>query len=321
MPEPVLLSDSFAYCRRTARTAARNFYYGFRLLPAEKRDALCALYTFMRGVDDISDEPGDLAAKTRGLAKCRAQMDRALAGEFDSDPVWPAFREVMARYQIPARYLHDLISGAEMDLTVSRYETFDRLREYCYRVAGTVGRCCLHVFGFSDPQAPELAETLGIAFQLTNILRDLRKDYQMGRIYLPEEDLARFQVRGEDLGRASDHALEKDRAGANVLNLVRFESERAWQLYADGWPLISLVHEDSRAALWALARIYSGILEKIEIRDYNVLAAPVARLSTTEKIWILMQAKLGWRGSDNVPRKRDGDRRRAGGSFLGRRAS
>ncbi len=161
MPEPVLLSDSFAYCRRTARSAARNFYYGFRLLPAEKRDALCALYTFMRGVDDISDEPGDVAAKTRGLAQCRAQMDRALAGEFDSDPVWPAFREVMSRYQIPTRYLHDLISGAEMDLTVSRYETFDRLREYCYRVAGTVGLCCLHVFGFSDPQAPELAETSG----------------------------------------------------------------------------------------------------------------------------------------------------------------
>jgi phytoene synthase len=184
MPEPVLLSDSFAYCRRTARSAARNFYYGFRLLPAEKRDALCALYTFMRGVDDISDEPGDIAAKTRALAQCRAQMDRALAGEFDSDPVWPAFREVMSRYQIPTRYLHDLISGAEMDLTVSRYETFDRLREYCYRVAGTVGLCCLHVFGFSDPEAPELAETLGIAFQLTNILRDLRKDYQIGRIYL-----------------------------------------------------------------------------------------------------------------------------------------
>jgi phytoene/squalene synthetase len=148
MPEPVLLSDSFAYCRRTARTAARNFYYGFRLLPAEKRDALCALYTFMRGVDDISDEPGDIAAKTKGLAQCRAQMDRALAGDFDSDPVWPAFREVMARYRIPTRYLHDLISGAEMDLTVTRYETFDRLREYCYRVAGTVGLCCLCVFGY-----------------------------------------------------------------------------------------------------------------------------------------------------------------------------
>jgi phytoene synthase len=207
----------------------------------------------------------------------------------------------MARYQIPTRYLHDLISGAEMDLTVSRYETFDRLREYCYRVAGTVGLCCLHVFGFSDPQAPELAETLGIAFQLTNILRDLRKDYQIGRIYLPEEDLARFQVRGDDLGRDPGNdpgdAPDNRPAGGNVVNLVRFESQRAWQLYAEGWPLISLVHQDSRAALWALARIYSGILEKIEIRDYNVLAAPVARLSTTEKIWILMQAKLGRRSS------------------------
>ena len=148
----------------------------------------------------------------------------------------------VTRYQIPTRYLHDLISGAEMDLTVTRYETFDRLREYCYRVAGTVGLCCLCVFGYSDPRAPELAETLGIAFQLTNILRDLRKDYQLGRIYLPAEDLARFQVQGEDLGRELDQAG----AGANVVSLVRFESERAWQLYAEGWPLISLVHEDSR---------------------------------------------------------------------------
>jgi phytoene synthase len=160
-----------------------------------------------------------------------------------------------------------------------------------------VGLCCLHVFGFSDPQAPELAETLGIAFQLTNILRDLREDYQIGRIYLPEEDLARFQVRGDDLGRDPGDAPDNRPAGGNVVNLVRFESQRAWQLYAEGWPLISLVRQDSRAALWALARIYSGILEKIEIRDYNVLAAPVARLSTTEKIWILMQAKLGWRSS------------------------
>src|SRR5271170_5496700 len=132
MPEKVSVPASYDYCRNLARVAARNFYYGFRLLPAQKRDALCALYAFMRGVDDISDEPGDIAVKQRGLAALRAEMDRALAGEVSGSPVWPAFGDTIERYGIPKRYLHDLISGAEMDLTVSEYETFDRLREYCY---------------------------------------------------------------------------------------------------------------------------------------------------------------------------------------------
>src|SRR5271170_2464413 len=192
MPEVISVPASYEYCRNLARVAARNFYYGFRLLPSAKRDALCALYAFMREVDDISDEPGELAVKQRGLADRRAEMDRALAGERLPSPVWPAFRDTLERYNIPSRYLHDLISGAEMDLTVNVYETFDRLREYCYRVAGTVGLCCVHVFGFSEPSAPELAERLGIAFQLTNILRDVSKDYEMGRVYLPQEDLDRF---------------------------------------------------------------------------------------------------------------------------------
>jgi 15-cis-phytoene synthase len=315
MPEAPALAASIAHCRKLARSAARNFYYGFRLLPAEKRDALCALYAFMRGVDDISDEPGDLASKTRGLAECRARMDRALAddaAELEKDLVWPAFRHFVHRFGIPVRYLHDLISGAEMDLTVARYETFERLREYCYRVAGTVGLCCVYVFGFSDPGAAGLAETLGIAFQLTNILRDIPKDYRMGRVYLPQEDMARFDCRPEDLG--APHA------GPNLASLVQFEAARAWKFYEEGWSLIPLVERDSRSALWALARIYSGILEKIEMRNWDVLAAPSARLSTAEKVWVLAQARLGWDGADDVPRKRDSDRRRAGGPFLGRRA-
>ena len=315
MPEAPALAASIAHCRKLARSAARNFYYGFRLLPAEKRDALCALYAFMRGVDDISDEPGDVASKTRGLAECRARMDRALSGdapELEKDLVWPAFRHFVQRFGIPPRYLHDLVSGAEMDLTVARYETFERLREYCYRVAGTVGLCCVYVFGFSAPRAAGLAETLGIAFQLTNILRDIPKDYRMGRVYLPQQDMARFGCRPEHL--AAPHA------GPNLASLVQFEAARAWEFYQEGWSLIPLVERDSRSALWALARIYSGILEKIEMRNWDVLAAPPARLSTAEKVWILAQARLGWDGADDVPRKRDGDRRRAGGAFLGRRA-
>ena len=158
-----------------ARASASNFYYAFFMLPQAKRDALCALYAFMRLVDDVSDTVGSAADKQRGLARWRAALDAAVAGDVSGHPILPAFADTIERFHIPPRYFHDLISGAEMDLTVGEYATFDRLREYCYRVAGTVGLTCLHVFGFDDPHAPDLAEKLGIAFQLTNILRDVRK--------------------------------------------------------------------------------------------------------------------------------------------------
>jgi phytoene synthase len=309
----ISVPDSYDHCRNIARAAARNFYYGFRLLPAQKRDALCALYAFMRGADDISDEPGEISAKQRGLAALRAEMDRALSGDVAGSPVWPAFRDTVERFHIPKRYLHDLISGAEMDLTVNVYETFDRLREYCYRVAGTVGLCCVHVFGFSDPRAPELAERLGIAFQLTNILRDVSKDYEMGRVYLPQEDLDRFDCN-------SAEEFQRRAASEKFVELAQFEAARAWQNYSDGWPLLDLVEEDSRAALWALARIYAGILEKIESRGYDVLASPPARLSSAEKVWILARARMGWRDPNYVVRMRERDRRRPGGAVRGRRA-
>lgn len=312
MPESIDLAASYLHCRQIARSAARNFYYGFFLLPAEKRNALCALYAFMRRVDDIADLPGEVPEKRRRLAEMRAVMDRALLGQYDDDPLWPGFRDTVSRFGIPARYLHDLISGAEMDLTVQLYETFDRLREYCYRVAGTVGLCCLHVFGSSDPRAPELAETLGIAFQLTNILRDLPRDLVLGRVYLPQEDLERFGCGKDDLSRAVP--------SPEFMALMRFEADRAWQFYREGWPLLSLVSPDSRAALWALARIYAGILEKIEARDYDVLSTPPARLSAAEKIWILAQARLGRRSEYDALRIRDRSRRRAGGAVRIRRA-
>src|SRR5712692_3785217 len=165
----------------------------------------------MRRVDDVSDAPGGLAEKQRGLAQWRAAFDEALAGEGialhreaaragDAQRVLPALADTVRRYSIPPRYFHDLISGAEMDLSIASYATFDRLREYCYRVAGTVGLTCIHVFGFRDSRAPDLAEMLGIAFQLTNILRDVPCDFQMGRVYLPQEELERFDCRQEDLG-------------------------------------------------------------------------------------------------------------------------
>ncbi|MCU1341249.1 MAG: Squalene synthase HpnC [Candidatus Acidoferrum typicum] len=305
------VSQSYAECRRVAKNAASNFYYAFFMLPQAKRDALCALYAFMRLVDDVSDTVGSEDEKKRGLARWRAALDAAVSGDVFGHPILPAFADTIERFHIPPRYFHDLISGAEMDLTVGNYATFERLREYCYRVAGTVGLTCLHVFGYDDPHAPDLAEKLGIAFQLTNILRDVPKDYEMGRIYLPQEDLEKFGVRPEELARGPLTPALRD--------LFAFEAGRAWNFYREGAKLVPDVHSDARAALWALARIYSGLLRRIEARGYDVFSERV-RLSTPEKTGILLRARFGWYSQHNVIEERDRDRRRPGGTVLGRRA-
>jgi len=175
------IGQSYSACRTVARNASSNFYYAFFMLPKAKRDALCALYAFMRLVDDVSDAVGSEEDKRSDLMLWREALDAAVAGDVSRHPILPAFADTIQRFHIPPRYFHDLISGAEMDLTVGNYPTFERLREYCYRVAGTVGLTCLHVFEYDDPHAPDLAEKLGIAFQLTNILRDVLKDYEMRR--------------------------------------------------------------------------------------------------------------------------------------------
>ncbi len=200
------VAKSYEECHRIARESHSNFYYAFFLLPKRRRDGLAALYAFMRLVDDVADEGNDIAAKQRGLAKWRAALDEGVTSNGavnisvpSGAAVLPALVDTMRRYNMPARYLHDLISGAEMDLTVNSYATFDRLREYCYRVAGTVGLTCTHVFGFRDSRALDLAEKLGLAFQLTNIIRDVHDDYAMGRVYLPDEDLAQYNVSPERL--------------------------------------------------------------------------------------------------------------------------
>jgi phytoene synthase len=280
-----MLAASYEHCRRLARTAARNFYYGFALLPGAKRDALCALYAFMRHADDISDSERRVEDKSEGLKAWRGVLDRALRGDCGGSLILPAFHHTVQHFGIPAAYFHDLMSGAEMDLTVKSYPTFSLLERYCYCVAGTVGLCCVHVFGFEDPKALELAPKLGIAFQLTNILRDIPEDYSMGRVYLPEEDLNRFGCTAADLAG--------DTASPAFIELMRFEANRAWQYYEEGTPLLHLVSSDSQAALWTLMRIYSGILEKIEAIRYDVLAKRHPGLSAVQKAWIMLRAGTG----------------------------
>jgi len=306
--------ESYAECNRIARAARSSFYLAFFGLRKEKRNALCALYAFMRLIDDVSDEPGDLESKRQALARWRSMLDQAIGGHTDGRAVLPALADTIERFQIPTRYFHDLILGAEMDLTVSTYATFDRLSEYCYRVAGTVGLTCLHVFGFNDPKAPDLAERLGLAFQLTNIIRDVGSDYAMGRIYLPQEDLDRFGIRAEEL---------RGPVTPQLAELLAFEAERAWQMYQEGAPLVSRVNADSQATLWALVRTYSSLLARIEEREFDVFASRIS-LSSAEKIQYLLTAGLaarraGWWKGD-VLAKRSSNRRRTGGAVVRRRA-
>jgi phytoene synthase len=301
---------SYAECNRIARAAQSSFYLAFFGLRKEKRNALCALYAFMRLVDNVSDEPGGLESKRRGLARWRAILDEGVAGRTESHAILPALADTMARFDIPARYFHDVILGAEMDLTLTSYATFDRLSEYCYRVAGTVGLTCLYVFGFRDPRAPDLAERLGLAFQLTNIIRDVRADFEMGRVYIPQEDLNRFGCRAENLRGPLTPAL-----GA----LLEFESDRAWRLYEEGAPLVQQVDPDSRATLAALIRTYSTLLARIKERGFDVFSARVS-LSNVEKIQYLLTARMGGWWRSDVLAKRPGDRRRAGGFGVRRRA-
>ena len=277
----ITIDESYEYCLRVARTRAKNFYYSFVLLSAQQRKAMCAIYAFMRYCDDLSDEPG----ASKAAVDCwRADLEEALEGRFTDHPVWPAFHHTVRRFGIPHEYFRQMIDGIESDLEPRRLETFEELYLYCYRVASVVGLTIIHIFGFDTRSALPLAEKCGVAFQLTNILRDIQEDAALGRIYIPAEDLRRFGVTDEDLrtGKRSPEFLE----------LMRFEAARARAYYNESLPLLELIHPRSRSSLWALISIYSRLLERIVSKNYDVFTRRV-RLSLFEKSWIVVKAMVG----------------------------
>jgi phytoene synthase len=276
---PVSLDESYRLCTHVARTQARNFYYSFLCLPAQKRASMCAVYAFMRYSDDISDDGASDRPKL--MRQWRADLDRALAGDYPDSPIWPAFHDTVRRFNIPSRYFHEVIDGTEMDLEPREYLTFEDTYRYCYHVASVVGLVCIHVFGFEDPTALKLAEYNGVAFQLTNILRDLREDAQMGRVYLPREDLERFNYPESHLRAGTDNAQFRA--------LMRFEVDRARDYYDRAAPLMDLIHVDSRPCLRAMRQIYGGILDRIVAQDYDVFTRR-ARVSTWKKLLIATNA-------------------------------
>jgi 15-cis-phytoene synthase len=273
---------------RSAEAVARNrsnFYYSFVVLPVEKRRAFCAVYAFMRYCDDISDGTAGHGVKQAQLRDWRSQLDAAFAGSVRKNPILPAFHDTVKNFSIPAQYFHWIIDGAEMDLGVVRYETFTDLYKYCFNVASAVGLVCLQIFGYKDARAREYAEQCGIAFQLTNILRDVKEDAESGRIYLPLEDLGKFGYTEEEL-----------RLGVvdeRFRRLMKFEAGRAREYYAAARNLLPLVEDSSRPALWAMIKIYERILDKIEGRQFDVFRHPI-HLAGTEKLSIAFKA-LGMR--------------------------
>ncbi|MDZ7638356.1 MAG: phytoene/squalene synthase family protein [Bryobacterales bacterium] len=290
------LRSSYAYCERIARSRAKNFYYAFLLLPKAKRAAMCAVYAFMRYCDDLSDDLNDGSGKAAAaIDSWEEDLRRALDGDLPGQEVWPAFVDTLERYRIPHQYFFDMIRGVRSDLEPRNVERFEDLYEYCYRVASVVGLTVIHILGFQGSRALELAEKCGVAFQLTNILRDVKEDAENGRVYLPEEDLRRFGVTTRDL--CSGAPSEAFRA------LMQFEAARAWSYYRESFPLVSLTARSGRACLSALIGIYSNLLRAIERANFDVLSRRI-RLSAGAKLLILLKSLLGVQRLPDVARVR-----------------
>ncbi|WP_309049862.1 presqualene diphosphate synthase HpnD [Streptomyces sp.] len=284
---------AYGYCEAVTGQQARNFAYGIRLLPAGKRQAMSALYAFSRRVDDIGDGALPPEEKRERLEATRAVLDRIRGGEIaedDTDPVAVALADAARRFPIPLGGLDELIDGVLMDVRGATYETWDDLKVYCRCVAGAIGRLSLGVFGTQPgaagaDRAPEYADTLGLALQLTNILRDVREDAAGGRTYLPADDLAKF-------GCQDGFAADTPPAGADFAGLVHFEARRARALFTEGYRLLPLLDRRSGACVAAMAGIYRRLLDRIE-RDPGAVLRGRVSLPGHEKAYVAVRGLSG----------------------------
>ena len=274
------VAAAYDHCDELTRRAASNFAWAFRLLPADRRRALMAVYAFCRSADDLADEPGQAVDVPKLLARWRVELDAAYAGRPDH-PIGIALADAVRRFAIPREHFEEVVAGVEMDTTRDRYETWDDLRLYCYRVAGAVGLICIEIFGYQNASAREYAVELGLAFQLTNILRDVAEDAARGRIYLPREDLRRFGVAEEDLleGRFTEAFRE----------VMAFESARAGEHYGRARFLLAEEDRASLAPAEAMRLIYEQLLRRVMFRRYDVFG-PKVRLTSAEKAALAIAA-------------------------------
>ncbi len=310
----VMLEQAYGHCREVARREAKNFYAAFRVLPKAKSDAMCAVYAFMRRADDLSDDEtvtveARRVAMVEWLASWRASRGGFQQGVWEdgADPVFVALGDTQARFNIPDALLDDLVRGTSLDLDeqppgvtalwvgereLQMYETFEDLYRYCYLVASVVGLVCIRIFGYGDPAAELLAEKTGVAFQLTNILRDVKEDAERGRIYLPQEVLREFGVSPEQvLSLAGGRAMkENERAMIHALSV------QAWEYYEAAGKLLPLIDRDSRAALWVLVEIYSRLLRRVDRAEGDVFSRR-ASVPGVEKVSVLLRgAAMAARG-------------------------
>lgn len=278
------LAESHTYCRTLAKRAAKNFYVSFLTLPAEHYRAMCALYAFMRICDDIGDDTSvPLSQRKFALQEWRDAVIVALDGDPAAHLALPALCDAVKRFQIPREYLLAAIDGVGMDLGTVEFATFDELSRYCYHVAGVVGLCCIHIWGFHDDRAKAAAIECGLALQLTNIVRDIKEDAQMDRVYLPQEDLEQFDYSLDD--------IQQERRDERFRALMRFQVARAREFYTAGRRLYDYLEPVGQPILDAMLRIYGGLLDEIEHRDYDIFTGR-ARVSTSRKLAIAGSAVL-----------------------------
>ena len=292
------LSHAYAVCRGISRRAAKNFYYGFMVLPSEKRNALSAVYAFMRHADDISDEHGvDPQLKRQKLSEWLDSAKSVFDGKATDDPVLMALGDAQKKFKISPELFEKLVYGTSLDLDIPPASaespailcnTFEDLKQYCYYVASVVGLVCIRIFGYQDTKAEFLAEDCGLAFQLTNIIRDVKEDAAMGRIYIPAEDLVRNKLTAANFSLG---ALQNPTQVQQLRPALEYEADRARKYYESAKWLMELIDEDSRAALWVLVEIYSRLLQKIADRNYDVLTERV-RLTLWEKLKVLSRGFL-----------------------------
>ena len=297
-PDAVVIERAYAACRAIARREAKNFYYAFVALPKPRRNAICAIYAFMRKADDLADdESRSREQRGKDLAQWVSEWHKAAEGEDTGDLVFIAVRDAVDRYRIPVRLLDELVSGTAMDLeraaeeTPDTYATFDDLYRYCYLVASVVGLVCIRIFGYRDPRAEKLAEETGIAFQLTNIMRDVAEDAERNRVYLPLEDLAAHRLSVERVLQrpAGSPPNAEERA------LLQEIATRAEHYYQSARELLPMIDRESRPALWVLVKIYHALLRRIRRADYDVFSRRVS-VPKIQKLEILAVglARMGW---------------------------
>lgn len=287
------IAEAYAACRTIARREAKNFYYAFRVLPRHKSDAMCAVYAFMRRADDIADDESlSIPERREAMSAWVKAWRSARGGGASDDPVFVALNDTQKKFAIPDALLEELVQGTTMDLDpqpvmaggVQTFATFDDLYRYCYLVASVVGLVCIRIFGYTDVRAEKLAEETGIAFQLTNILRDVKEDAERGRVYLPQDSLHEFGVSTERV-LALAHGAHLESADRAILGQL---GTRAQAYYASADRLLPLIDKDSRAALWVLVTIYRDLLLRIKERDSDVFSERVS-VPTASKLLILAQ--------------------------------